>query len=109
MLFLCDRGNALPLVFHPLGAKILNERAELIDKNLSEEQRKEAVKKISDSIKTTDEPITSILIPYPDGSSKLMYIDENDEFVIQEGDKKTLFHFNKEDESFKEEVIGDER
>lgn len=111
VILLQQRGNALPLVFHPLGGNLLNERAELIDKNLSEEERKLEVQKLSDSIKTTDEPVTSILIPYPDGTSKLMYIDENDEYVMQEGNKKTVFHFNIEDETFNEEIIegGDER
>lgn len=106
MLFLCDRGNALPLVFHPLGAKILNERAELIDENLSEEQRREAVKKLSDSIKTTDEPVTSILIPYPDGSEKYIYINENDEFVVETSDKKTIYHYREQDDNFEEEIEG---
>ncbi len=44
LLNLCDRGNALPLVFNPLGTKILNERADLIDKKLSPEERKKAIR-----------------------------------------------------------------
>lgn len=44
LLYLCDRGNALPLVFNPLGTKILNERADLIDKKLSFEERKKAIR-----------------------------------------------------------------
>jgi len=110
MLYLCDRGNALPLVFHPLGAKILNERADLIDKKLNAEDRKKAVEDLSKQIKTTDEPITSILIPYPDGEQKYIYINSNDEFVLKSKNKETIYHYNEEDDSFDEEVIdGEER
>ena len=70
ILYLCDIGNALPLVFHPLGSQILNERANMIDKNLNEEKRKKAIEELSRKIKTTDEPITSISIPYSDGTKK---------------------------------------
>ena len=103
VLFLCDRGNALPLVFHPFGSKILNERAELIDKELSDEERIKAVQELSSKIKTTDEPITSILIPYPDGTSKYLYINENDELVLKEKNKETIFHYDKETDSVKKE------
>lgn len=110
MLYLCDRGNALPLVFHPLGSKLLNERAELIDKNLTEEERKNAIQELSNSIKTTDEPITSILIPYPNGENKYIYINQNDEFVIRTNKKETIYHYNEENDSFETENIElDER
>lgn len=104
MLNLCDRGNALPLVFHPLGSKLLNERAELIDENLTEEERAKAIQELSAQIHTTDEPITSILIPYPNGETRLIYIDSNDEFVLEDKNKKTIFHYNEENDSFEEEV-----
>ncbi len=100
MLYLCDRGNALPLVFHPLGSKILNDRAELIDKNLSPEERIKAIEELSKQIITTDEPVTSILIPYADGKSKYLYINENDEFVIKENNKETIYHYDKENDKF---------
>lgn len=102
-LFLCDRGNALPLVFHPLGSKILNERANQIDPNLNEEERKKAVEELSKKIKTTDEPVTSILIPYSDGSKKLLYINENDEFVERTKVKETIYHYNEADDTFVKE------
>lgn len=110
MLYLCDRGNALPLVFHPLGSKLLNERAELIDKNLTEEERKNAIQELSSNIKTTDEPSTSILIPYPNGEDKYIYINQNDEFVIRTNKKETIYHYNEENDSFETENIElDER
>lgn len=105
MLYLCDRGNALPLVFHPLGSKLLNERAELIDKNLTEKGRENAIKELSKSIKTTDEPITSILIPYPNGDSKYIYINANDEFVVKSNKKETIYHYNEAKDSFETEDI----
>ncbi len=100
MLYLCDRGNALPLVFHPLGSKILNERASLISEDVSEEERAKIIKELSDNIKTTDEPVTSILIPYPDGTQKYLYINENDEFVIKEDNKEKIYHYNEETDEF---------
>ena len=109
MLFLCDKGNALPLVFHPLGSKLLNERAALIDSNLTEEQRRQAVIELSRHIQTMDEPITCISIPYPDGTKKLIYINENDEFVVQEGKKRTIFHYNEKNDTFEQEFIEIER
>lgn len=108
--YLQDRGNALPLVFHPLGSKLLNERAELIDKSLTAEERKNAIQELSNNIKTTDEPITSILIPYPNGENKYIYINQNDEFVIRTNKKETIYHYNEENDSFETEDIElDER
>ena len=106
MLYLCDRGNALPLVFHPLGSKILNERADLIDNNLTDEQRKKAVEELSKKIQTTDEPITSILIPYPNGEQKYIYIDSNDEFVVRSKGKETIYHYDEENDNYREEVLN---
>ena len=106
MLNLCDRGNALPLVFHPLGSKLLNERAELIDKNLAEEERAKAVKELADSIKTTDEPVTSISIPYPNGENKYLYINSSDEFVIRTNNNETIYHYNEENDSYEKEDVG---
>ncbi len=106
MLNLCDRGNALPLVFHPLGSKLLNERAELIDKNLAGEERAKAVKELADSIKTTDEPVTSISIPYPNGENKYLYINSSDEFVIRTNNNETIYHYNEENDSYEKEDVG---
>lgn len=105
MLYLCDRGNALPLVFHPLGAKLLNERADLIEENLNEEERRKIIEELSKQIKTTDEPITSILIPYPNGEEKYIYINKNDEFVVRTKNEETIYHYNEENDSFDEEVV----
>lgn len=110
VLNLCDRGNALPLVFHPLGSKLLNERAELIDNELTKEEREKAIKELSDSIKTTDEPVTSISIPYPNGSNKYVYINSNDEFVVKADKRETIYHYNEEKDSYETEDIElDER
>ena len=106
VLGLCDRGNALPLVFHPLGGKILNERAELISKDLSEEQRTQETKKLVDSIITTDVPVTSILIPYPDKTEKYLYINKDDEFVVRQKGKETVYHYNEETDDFYTEDIS---
>ncbi len=110
LLNLCDRGNALPLVFNPLGTKILNERADLIDKKLSPEERKKQFGVLANSIKTTDEPITSILVPYPDGTTKYLYINGNDEITVKTGDKETIYHYNEDTDSFEtEELTKDEK
>ena len=105
LLNLCFRGNALPLVFHPLGAKVLNNRASLIDEKLSQEEEKKAILELSNSIITTDEPVTSIKIPYPDGTTKLIYINQDDEFVVRTNDKETIYHYNEEENSFSTEEI----
>ena len=105
LLNLCFRGNALPLVFHPLGAKILNNRASLIDEKLSQEEEKKSILELSNSIITTDEPVTSIKIPYPDGTTKLIYINQDDEFVVRTNDKEIIYHYNEEEDSFSTEEI----
>lgn len=110
LLSLCFRGNALPLVFHPLGMQLLNQRASLIDKHLSPEEEKEVIMELSNNIITTDEPITSIRIPYPDGTTKLIYINQDDEFVVKTKDKETVYHYNEEEDSFitEERITKDE-
>lgn len=107
MLYLCDRGNALPLVFHPLGAQILNERANEIDKNLNDEERKQAIKDLSNQIITTDEPITSILIPYEDGKEKYLYINKDNEFVVKEYNSEIIYHYDENTDTFIEEIVSD--
>ena len=105
ILKLCDRGNALPLIFHPLGSKILNERADLIDNTLSREAREKELEKLANSIETTDGEITSITIPYPDGEKIYIYIDKNYEFVVQskKTKDKTIYHYDEETDSFIQE------
>ncbi len=107
MLCLCDRGNALPLVFHPLGSKLLNERASLIDSSLTDEQRIKAIEELAEQIKTTDEPVTSILIPYPNGERKYIYINEDNEFVVKSKDEEVIYHYDDENDTFNEEVLSE--
>ena len=104
ILKLCDKGSGLPLVFHPLGSKMINERADQIDPNLSEEDRMKAVEELAKKIITTDKPITSILIPYDDGTKKYLYINQDDEFVEREGKKETIYHYDEGRDSFKKEI-----
>lgn len=104
ILKLCDKGSGLPLVFHPLGSKIINERANQIDSNFSEEERMKAVEELAKKIITTDKPITSILIPYDDGTEKYLYINQNDEFVEREGKKETIYHYDERNDSFNKEI-----
>lgn len=110
VLKLCDRGNALPLIFHPLGSKMLNDRANLIDNNLPQTEREVELEKLSNAIKTTDGEITSITIPYPDGERKYIYIDDNNEFVVNSKKKKntTIYHYNEENDTFTEEIKKEE-
>ena len=105
VLMLCDKGNALPLVFHPLGSKMLNERADMIDKSLSEEDRKKELKKIADSIIATDGDVTSLLIPYPDGKERYIFINKNNEFVV-ETRTKVIYHYKEREDEFNKEYIG---
>lgn len=104
ILKLCDKGSGLPLVFHPLGSKIINERAAQINPNLNEEDRLKAVEELAKKIITTDNPITSILIPYDDGTEKYLYINQNDEFAEREGKKETIYHYDEENDSFNKEI-----
>ena len=65
---------------------------------------------LANSIKTTDEPITSILVPYPDGTTKYLYINGNDEITVKTGDKETIYHYNEDTDSFEtEELTKDEK
>lgn len=106
VLNLCDRGNAVPLLFHPLGSKMLNKRAELIDSNLSEEQRKKEIDKLAASIRATDGEITSITIPYPNGDEKYIYITKENEFAVRKKDGTvTVYHYDEEKDTFNAEII----
>lgn len=105
VLKLCDRGNALPLIFHPLGSKILNERADMIDKSLSDEEKHLEIDRLAASIKTTDGDITSITIPYPTGEEKYIYINKNNEFVVSSKDKTIIYHYDEENDKFNKELI----
>lgn len=107
VLQLSDRGKAGPLLFHPIGSKILDERASLIDESLSYVQKKAETDKLIQSIKTTDGKITSITIPYPNGEEKYLYIDKNKEFVVHSKleNTTTIYHYNEATDSFSEEKI----
>lgn len=108
VLQLCDKGNAVPLLFHPLGAKMLNERAELIDPSLPEEERKRELEKLVSSIKATDGDVTSITIPYPNGEEKYIYINENNEFAVRTKEGTTIYHYDEEKDSFNLEEVRHE-
>ena len=58
-----NKGNACPILFHPLGSRIVDERDGLIDSKLSEDERKTEVERIANQIKATDGEITSLTIP----------------------------------------------
>lgn len=106
VLGLCDKGNALPLVFHPIGSKILNERAKMIDNlDLTQKEKNDQIQKLIENIITTDKPITSVTIPYPDGTKKKIYIDENDEIIIKENNKTTKYHYDEENDEFSTEEL----
>lgn len=111
VLQLCDKGNAVPLLFHPLGSKMLNERAELINPSLSVEERKMEMEKLVASIKATDGEVTSITIPYPNGEEKYIYINENNEFAVRTKDGTTIYHYDEEKDCFSLEDIrtGEEK
>ena len=47
-----------------------------------------------------DKPVTSILIPYPEGTTKYIYITPNDEFAIREGKNESIYHYNEETDTF---------
>lgn len=108
VLQLCDKGNAVPLLFHPLGAQMLNERAALIDSNLLEEEKKQEMEKLVTSIKATDGDVTSITIPYPNGEEKYIYINKNNEFAVRTKKGTTVYHYNEEEDSFNLENIKNE-
>lgn len=90
---------------------MLNERAALIDPNLSEEKRKMEIEKLISSIKATDGEVTSITIPYPNGEERYIYINENNEFAVKTKDGTTIYHYDEENDSFALENIrnGEER
>lgn len=109
LLMLCDRGNALPLVFHPLGSKMLNERAEMIDKSLTPEERMAETKKLANAIKGTDGEVTSLTIPYPDGTQKYIYINPDNEFTIKDKNGTVIYHYYEDKDVFEKEYIEDKR
>lgn len=111
VLALCDRGNALPLIFHPLGQKMLNERAALIEQNLPEAERQGELNKLAGAIKATDGEVTSITIPYPNGEEKYIYITTENEFAVRTSKGTTVYHYDEENDKFKEEfrAIGEGR
>lgn len=106
VLQLCDKGNAVPLLFHPLGSKMLNDRAELISINLPKQERKREVQKLVASIKATDGEVTSITIPYPNGEERYIYINENNEFAVRTKKGTTIYHYDEEKDDFKLESVG---
>lgn len=103
VLDLCDRGHALPIVFNPIGFDELNKREALIAET-DPVKRRQAIKKLADSIETQDMPLTQMIIPYPDGTKKCIFIDRNDEIVIDDGDTMTVYHYDPETETFKTEA-----
>lgn len=109
VLKLCDRGNALPLIFHPLGQKLLNNRASLIDRNLSESEIEKQTQELANSIKTTDGEVTSITIPYPDGRKEYIYINSKKEFTVKTDKETIIYHYNDKTDSFKEERVDEGR
>lgn len=102
VLDLCDRGNALPLVFNPIGFEMLNEREKLITET-DPVLRRQAVRALAESIETQDMPITQMIVPYPDGTKKCIFIDRNNEIVIDDGKGMTIYHYDVETENFKTE------
>lgn len=109
LLRLCDRGNALPLVFHPLGSKMLNERAAMLNPNLSPEERRIQTQKLADSIKGTDGEVTSLTIPYPDGSQRYIYINPDNEFTVKDKNGTVIYHYYEDKDVFEKEFIDDKR
>ena len=111
VLALCDRGNALPLIFHPLGQQMLNERAGLIEQNLPEEERQGELNKLARAIKATDGEVTSITIPYPNGEEKYVYITRENEFAVKTPKGTTIYHYDEENDKFEEEfrALGEGR
>lgn len=105
VLALCDRGNALPLVFHPLGSEMLNLYAKEVGKDLPPEERAKKIEELSRTIKTTDKPYTTITIPFSDGEQTI-FIDPNQEFAVRDltGDV-TVYHYNDDTDSFEKEFI----
>lgn len=106
VLQLCDKGNAVPLLFHPLGSKMLNERAALINSSLPEKERKREMEELVASIKATDGEVTSITIPYPNGEERYIYINENNEFAVRTKEGTTIYHYDEEKDSFSFESVG---
>ncbi len=105
LLNLCDRGNALPLVFHPLGSKMLNDRAAMLPSNLSPDERTQAINQLAASIKATDGEITSLTIPYPNGDTRYLYINGNNEFTMKDKTGTSVYHYNEDQDSFEIEHI----
>lgn len=105
LLLLCDKGNALPLVFHPLGIEMLNKRAEMLEPSLSEEERKRAIAILADSIEGTDGSVTSLTIPYPDGEKKYIYINPANEFTIEDRNGTTIYHYDEDRDVFNKEIV----
>lgn len=88
------KGHALPLVFHPIGGQLINKKQESLKlEGLTEEERERIIKQVAETIITTDEPITSITIPY-EGGEQYIYLDKNMNFVVRENEKEKIYHYN---------------
>ena len=107
LIKLAFRGNGLPLVFHPLGSQMLNERAAMIDPTLSSQERADELEKLANNIIATDGEVTSLTIPYPDGKSKYIYINSNNEFAVKSGKRETIYHYDEDNDSFEKEIVFD--
>jgi hypothetical protein len=73
---------------------------------LSDEEKKKAIDELANSITATDGTITSLTIPYPDGKTKYVYINENNEYVVRSRTRETIYHYNEETDDFEKEVIS---
>ena len=103
VLKLCDLGHALPLVFNPIGLNLLNQREQLIAENDSK-TRSILLDELVNSIEAYDDPITMLVIPYPDGTQKRIFVDDNNEIAIDDGENVVTYHYEVDTESFSTEV-----
>ena len=99
-IYLRFKGNALPLIFHSIGKRLIAEKQEsLMLDDLDEDERKEKIEEMAQSIKATDEPITSILIPYESGNIYI-YLDKNNDFTVEQNGKRTVYYYNTKTDEF---------
>lgn len=102
---LANKGNALPLIFNPIGEQYVNDRAKMIPDELPAEYREQEIRRLIQQIKCTDGDIkngglTSMIIPYPDGSKRYLYISEENEIVSIHNKNKKVFHYDEENDIF---------
>lgn len=105
------KGHALPLIFHPIGGMMVNKKQESLNlEQFDTVEKQQLIEQTARNIITTDEPITSILIPYEKGE-QYIYLDDENNFIVRENNVETIYYYDTKTAEYTTEVkqLGEER